>query len=46
MDDKKKLIQALEKTKMALELLAKSKIQEAARQVEELRRKVENDSNK
>ncbi len=46
MEDKKKLIQALEKTKAALELLAKNKILEAAKQIEELKRKVENDSNK
>jgi hypothetical protein len=43
--DNKKLIEALEKAKKALELLAQSKIQEAARQVDELKKKVENDSN-
>jgi len=42
--DNKKLIEALEKAKKALELLAQSKIQEAARQVDELKKKVENDT--
>lgn len=44
--DKKKLIDALDKTKKALELLAKSKIEEAAKQVDELKKRVENDSHK
>jgi hypothetical protein len=44
--DNKKLIEALEKAKKALELLAQSKIQEAAKQVDDLKKRVENDSNK
>jgi hypothetical protein len=44
--DKKKIIEALDKTKKALELLAKSKIEEAAKQIDELKKRVEDDSNK
>ncbi len=38
--DKKKVIEALELTKKALEALAKEKITEAARKVDELKKKV------
>jgi len=38
--DKQKILDALELTKKALEALAKEKISEAARRVEELKKKV------
>ncbi len=44
--DNKKLIESLEKAKKALELLAKAKIKEGAQQIDELKKRVENDSNK
>ncbi len=41
-NDKQKILDALDLTKKALEALAKEKISEAARRVEELKKKVTN----